>query len=296
MNIKYKPMLAATCDDIHALKYPVLVTPKIDGIRCIISPDGRAMTRSLKLIPNNYIRKCLEGLPPGLDGELVVGDTFQSSTSAIMSHEGMPVFQYIVFDAAIFHTDKGSILYADRVQYLEHLPLPVYCHKLIPQPIYNATDLADYEEDCLGKGYEGVIIRAPFSPYKYGRSTVKEGYMLKLKRFSDAEAIITGFDELMHNGNAPTTNALGNTERSSCQEGQCPSSMLGALQVKGIGNAFDGVSFNVGSGFTEIQRRQIWEKRDSLYGKLIKYKYQPFGVKDAPRSPIFLGFRTTYDL
>ena len=51
-----KPMLSATCKDSSQLVYPVLVTPKLDGIRCLVKDTG-VVSRTLKPIPNKYIRK-----------------------------------------------------------------------------------------------------------------------------------------------------------------------------------------------------------------------------------------------
>ena len=49
-------------------------------------------------------------------------------------------------------------------------------------------------------------------------------------------------------------------------------------------------AFEVGSGFTEAQRREYYNDT-SLIGKLITIKYQPAGMKDKPRFPTFKGFR-----
>jgi DNA ligase-1 len=43
-------------------------------------------------------------------------------------------------------------------------------------------------------------------------------------------------------------------------------------------------------------RLSIWENPEKYLGKLIKYKYQNFGIKVAPRLPVFLGFRDESDL
>ena len=43
-------------------------------------------------------------------------------------------------------------------------------------------------------------------------------------------------------------------------------------------------------------RKQLWEIRDTLIGKMVKYKYFNIGVKVAPRLPVFLGFRDSSDL
>jgi len=56
--------------------------------------------------------------------------------------------------------------------------------------------------------------------------------------------------------------------------------------------------FKIGSGFTEDARVKLWrerDERDELKGRLAKFKYQPSGVKDKPRFPVFLGFRNKID-
>ena len=57
-----------------------------------------------------------------------------------------------------------------------------------------------------------------------------------------------------------------------------------------------GVEFSIGSGFTEEQRREIWNKKVELIGSIVKYKYFEVGVKDKPRFPIFLAFRDKKDM
>src|SRR5574338_27430 len=100
MNPITKPMLAATCKNFAALRFPLLATPKLDGIRCIVK-DGKALSRKFKEIPNRYIQGLVSRLPDGLDGELMLRDekaTFQAISSAVMSEDGEPDFVYNVFD------------------------------------------------------------------------------------------------------------------------------------------------------------------------------------------------------
>ena len=70
-----RPMLAATVKvgDFNNVEWPVLASPKIDGIRCLIHPTLGPVTRTFKPIPNVYIRTMLERIAKGsyLDGELV---------------------------------------------------------------------------------------------------------------------------------------------------------------------------------------------------------------------------------
>ena len=58
----------------------------------------------------------------------------------------------------------------------------------------------------------------------------------------------------------------------------------------------EGIGFKIGTGYTAEMRKELWEIRDTLIGKLVKYKYFNIGVKVAPRLPVFLGFRDSSDL
>jgi DNA ligase 1 len=131
----------------------------------------------------------------------------------------------------------------------------------------------------------------PKSRYKFGRSTAKEGTLLKLKRFTDDEAVIVGFEEELFNGNAAVVDELGHTKRSSHQENMVGKGRLGAMVCK----TRDGVEFRIGTGFVASQRQELWDTRSSLVGKLVKYKHFPIGAKTAPRFPVFLGFRSEID-
>ena len=138
------------------------------------------------------------------------------------------------------------------------------------------------------------MVRHPGGTYKCGRSTPNEGILLKLKQFSDTEAVIVGFEELMHNDNEATTNALGQTERSTHKENLRGSGMLGAFVVHPIGEP-DRI-YKVGTGFTHQQRQEYWNNQAELLGNLVKVKYFEQGIKDVPRFPVFLGFRDRDDL
>ncbi|KKL68388.1 hypothetical protein LCGC14_2125500 [marine sediment metagenome] len=287
-----KPMLAGTVKDMAKIQYPVLCTPKLDGIRCL-KIDGKAVSRNFKKIPNTYIRSWIEEFfPDGVDGELIAeGGTFQETTSAVMREDGArKVVFYYVFD---YVKNDVKRTYSERMEdladHLEGVPKEM-CKRVLPTTIKNETELLAFEKKCLADGYEGVMLRRPDGPYKEGRSTVREGYLLKLKRFVDSEAVIVGFEERLHNENVATKDAFGRTERSSHKANMTPTGMLGAFVVK------EGkMSFKIGSGFTEKQRIEIWNNRDKYLGQLAKYKSQKQGSKDAPRFPIFLGVRNKND-
>jgi DNA ligase-1 len=155
----------------------------------------------------------------------------------------------------------------------------------------SSAELLEYELKCLEAGYEGVMLRKPSASYKFGRSTLKEAALMKLKRFADAEAVIWGLDEQCSNQNEATKDALGRTKRSTHQANKVGKRTLGALNVRGVGGEYDGVDFNVGSGFDDTTRQMIWDQRDYFLGKTIKFKYFPTGSKEAPRFPVFLSIR-----
>jgi DNA ligase-1 len=303
---KFRPMLAASkpkhfTDEqfFEDLRYPVAATPKIDGIRCLVSfQDDRihgniAVTRSLKPIPNHHIRRMLSLLPAGLDGELIAtGGTFQGCQSAIMAEQGEPDFQYWVFDHVRSHRyPESREPYSERVERLKSLDLPDFCVKLLPT-IVQRGELQEYSERMLGEGHEGCIIRTIPSPYKFGRSTYREQWMVKIKQFVDDEAVVVGSEEEMHNANEATRNDLGYLERTSHAGNMVGKGRLGALVVR---NAKFG-EFRVGSGFSAGDRESLWRDRDSLPGRIVTFRYQPQGVKDRPRIPIFKGFRDGRDL
>ncbi len=95
----FKPMLAGKAPkDLTLLTYPVLASPKLDGIRCIII-NSQARSRSMKLIPNVSVRRALEGLPDGIDGELMVDGGFSACSSAFMSRDKViEDFWFFAFD------------------------------------------------------------------------------------------------------------------------------------------------------------------------------------------------------
>lgn len=290
-----KPMLAVACEDVNALKFPVLATPKLDGIRCLIV-DGKALTRNFKPVPNNYIREQLEKhCPNGFDGELMIkGADFNAAQSQIMSRDGQPDFEYHVFDH-VFASGIGiKDRYDDRVARMRLLEnLPAFVKLVLPTLIESPNALTTYEMGMLELGYEGVMVRTPSSPYKCGRSTLKEGYLLKIKRFQDDEAVVVGFEELLTNENEQTRDELGRAKRSTHKDGLVRAGTLGTLLVRDLKT---GIEFGIGSGFTAAQRQEIWNNRTKYAVGIVTYKHQPSGQKDKPRFPVFKGFRNAADM
>lgn len=287
-NKPFRPMLAAEVD-LEKLKYPCYVSAKLDGVRAIVR-DGVVYSRSNKPIPNKFVREMFGHLNH-YDGELIVGpptakDVYTRTLSAVMSKsdETGGNTRFYVFD----HIKYPSWPYKQR--YEELTGGDAYKHQQIS--VHNETQLLMIEEELLDEGYEGLILRDPLAPYKNGRSTVNEGYLLKLKRFSDCECRIIGFEERMHNANEAQTNELGRTKRSSHQENKYGRGDLGALILRHP----DGYEFNCGTGFTDEERARIWNNREDYLGLMAKVKYFAVGMKDKLRHPVWLGLRDEKDM
>lgn len=281
---EFKPMLAVEAD-LERLRFPVLASAKLDGVRAIVL-NGTVYSRNLKPIPNKHVQRLFREYD-GLDGELIVGmpnakDVYRQTVSGVMSEDGQPDVKLYAFDTVTnrhwpYHRRQPQ---RDRENVIN-----------LPNHVANNMDeLIKLETTLLEAGYEGLILRDPNAPYKCGRSTVKEGYLLKLKRFMDAEAVVIGFEERMHNGNEAVVNVLGRRERSSHKDNKTGRGDLGAIRVK-----FGDIEFSIGTGFDDNSRRDIWNNRSAYLGALVKFKYFPVGVKDAPRFPVFLGWRAEID-
>lgn len=278
MGLIKKPMLAGTLENVDDIQFPVAISEKIDGIRAIVV-EGKLLSRTLKDIPNEFIRETLESyLPTGADGEIIVGNTFQESTSAVMTMKTKPIpFKFFWFD---YVKDSHTKPYLERMEdlknWFEKNPIAESLKEfmtiipLYPIVVSDEDTFSKFEKEILSKGGEGVMVRSMNGPYKFGRSTLREGFLVKWKRFKDAEATIIGFEQLIQEG--------------------VPVNALGSFLVK------DKVEFSIGTGFTMEQRKDFWKARESLEGKLLKYKFFEVGVKNAPRFPVFIGFRSEIDI
>lgn len=287
----FKPMLAAKAPPISELRFPLLASPKLDGIRCCIV-DGVPLSRNLKPIPNRSIFNCLKGLS-AFDGELIVGeptgnDVWNRSNSGVMSRDGEPDFTFWVFD--FFGNSPQHVCFAERLKGAAISGAFIRVRPLKHEFIHDAAELTNFESNCVAAGYEGVMLRDPNGPYKFGRATAREGSLMKLKRFEDHEATVIGFVEQMHNGNEATRDALGRMKRSTAQAGKVGKDTLGALECM----LPTGHVFELGSGFTDAQRAVLWSSPP--LGRLATFKCQGFTPDGLPRFPVFKGFRETIDV
>lgn len=290
MKDNFRCMLAASeipCLETQ-VRYPCFIQPKLDGIRCI-AINGQAYSRKMKLIPNKFIQNTFKRLKlHGFDGELMVRGDFNKVQSAVMSEDGKPDFYYVVYDKWDSH-EPYDIRLGDAILEVWGMSSK-YVVGIDNSTVEDSTQATHALNYHIKYGYEGAMLRSFKSPYKQGRSTFKEGYLLKLKKFLDDEAVVIGFEERLHNKNEQERDERGYAKRSSKKEGMVGANTLGSLIVK-----WNGIEFNVGSGFNDTQRKEIWENKDRYLGKLVTFKFQELSAKGVPRFPTFKWWRKEYE-
>jgi len=293
-----KPLLSAVFDPNLAV-WPMLASTKLDGIRALVR-DGVVLSRSLKPIPSTHVQSMFGHRQyEGLDGELIVGpanapDCYLSTFSGVMGKDAKTNVRFHVFDdvenaEAPFVT--RTIDLANRLaRHDNHLLVYVQQH-----PVDSLKCALALYETWVDQGYEGMMLRSYGGAYKMGRSTVREGILLKHKPLMDSDAEVVSVYEQMHNGNEATVDELGHTKRSSHQENKVGKGTLGGFVAR---DTQTGVEFNVGIfvGVTDDTRKWMWDNRETLVGKTFKYTSLSIGVKDRPRHPRWTGWRDSVDI
>jgi DNA ligase-1 len=285
-----KPNVPHTDENILAamerLRYPVLATLKIDGIRAI--KLNQLVSRTLKPIPNRSIQARAMKLPAGFDMELYNPSLkYEEIESIVMSreHERSDEIQFHVLDWVI--PSETYNLRCARIdgQFKNYTIWDMTFE--YPTAYTTPERLFNFFADTEQSGGEGICFRAPNSPYKQGRSTLKEQYLVKLCRNITSEATILGFKEQFENGNRAKTSLLGLTERSSHGCNMYGKNTLGAISVR---DTKSGLEFDIGTGFNDRLRREIWNNKQMWIGRVVTYKYKG-GGKTLPRCPVYLHTR-----
>jgi len=243
------------------------VEPKLDGLRCVVI-DGVAYTRNGRVIENaGTIIEELGDLTKDwvFDGELLDPNvSFEETISKARGSKGHDGLEYHVFDVVEreewfcqdtkFFMDRRADLEDLLPDDLEHVKV---VDTMRISTIPTAGMLMDYCDAYMEDGYEGAMFKAPDAPYCFKRSDA----ILKVKKFETHDAPVV-----------------------EAQEGRGKYvGMLGALIVEGVGN--------VGSGFSDAERRDLWERRESLPGQIVEVKFQNKTAHGKDRFPTFIRFR-----
>ena len=298
----FKPLLApgedpkSFPDFFKKLRYPLLGSPKLDGIRSVIK-SGACLSRTGKILPSTQVQEEFSSFTH-FDGEFIEGnvtdfDVYNRTQSHIMSFDKPGDISYHVFD----YTSPEVIFkpFYERLETATALVSKLQLTKVravVHEHIDNYDELIAYENKQLALGYEGIMMRDPIGRYKPGRATFNEGIIYKLKRFTDDEGVIVDFVEQMTNNNEKERDELGYAKRSSSKDGLEPAGTLGMLQV-----LYNGQIIDVAPGkLNHAQRKHIWDNKEEYRNTLIKFRYFAHGIKDKPRFPRAIGFRNPMDL
>lgn len=312
-----KPMLAEDFDE-SKLIFPLMAQPKIDGVRGL-NMLGTFTGRSLKTHKNVYTTKLYSRSSViGFDGEVAAEsethpDLCRITSSALGTIAGEPFTLWWLFDYVTVETKnlpyserykalvcRYSELYTQDPEIWNHLRVVPSCE------CKTLDELLAFEDWCLSSGYEGVIIRNPNQIHKQGRSTVREGGLLRIKRFIEAEAQVLAVVEGNENGNFAQINELGKTFRSSHQENMIPNGQVGSLTCKLLEDIKDirgkvvlhaGQTITVSPGNMDHGlRKHYFKNKNEILDHIIKFKFFPKGLKDKPRFPTFVSIRLPEDM
>lgn len=147
------------------VKFPVLVRPKLRGVRVLIIRGEALLKQDDRLVslPNRFMADILNGLP-AFDGMVVVGDVLQAVCSAltheaIMSDSDASLFTYHVVD--LVTTGK----YSFRERYAMYREYCRACRANIQPVSHREIDsekaLNDFEANTLFGHYPGIVVRDP---------------------------------------------------------------------------------------------------------------------------------------
>lgn len=275
------------------------VEPKLDGARCVAylpANKGKVVLYSrsgkeyinfesvrLKLQEINDTRNPVQSLV--LDGEVIslVNDRidFQALQHTLFRKDGVESgrLKFLVFDGSTqADWEKPTKTYEERYKFTKDFiaqsldAVNGAVNKLGMVEMFVTSDpdrerMLKHSQEFVLRGYEGAMFRKADEPVLLKRSRS----LLKVKTFTDAEFEV-----------------YGAVEGTGKYEG-----MLGALQCRTLETKKE---FEMGSGFDDNQRREIWRLfKSGKLPRLATGKYQELTDDGIPRFPIFKGFRSEDD-
>jgi DNA ligase-1 len=188
-------------DKKSKVKYPVLVQPKLNGVRCIaLYKDGKVLLLSrgggyyiMPHIQSALLPFFISNPNIQLDGELYNHGMPLQKIVGICTLEDEAQFsrklpiQYWIYDLAI-----EKVKQEERFKILSNFtnlcninPIKV----LVTIPTLSEKDVESLHNTCVEQGYEGAIVRDPNAYYQFG---FRDSCLLKVKEFQDEEFEIVG--------------------------------------------------------------------------------------------------------
>lgn len=281
------------------------VSEKFDGIRAIwdgskfISRGSSASSPKVYTYVPQFFK---ELMPPGiaLDGEIWIGRGQFKKTGRLSSLKPGSSYSKKQLDCLWRGTNNDDCVkymvydlpdniqpFEKRMKFLEQIMNDrrefwdseeniIECPlQMTKQTIIESHDqLYDIYNKLTSRGAEGVMLRAPNSPYEQKRSK----YLLKYKIKEDSEALVREY-------------VLGGGRLEG---------LLGSLRCEMILNGKPtGVMFNVGTGFTDIERTEYNVPTSKYFipiNAIVSFGYMELSDDGIPRHPTYRGIRDDFSL
>jgi len=241
-------------ENIDVKKY--WVSEKLDGIRArwdghkLVSKNGHPIS-----VPTWFTHNFPDRV---MEGELWLGRNQYEETSSITSKK-IADQRWSKIKLMLFDMPEAKGTFSERLLVMRRIIKSIDSPyiSVIPQFRVNShNELMSRLQSVVNLGGEGLMLHHEASNYKHGRSE----YLLKLKKFDDAEATVIGYKP-----------GKGQFEN-----------MLGSIKVRND----QGKEFYIGSGFNKRQRQHP----PALLSR-VTYQYQGFTNNGLPRFPVFLRIR-----
>ncbi len=249
----------------HKVKFPAIVSVKIDGLRCIMTiSNGIVSSTSRTGLPYtglDHITKELSGLDDiVLDGELYSSTlTFEEIQSVVRGGKAndprMSQIFYYVFDIV------NDEIYHQRVISLDTIACGLSNVKAVPWYIVRSHEEIDTKHAAfVAEGYEGSMVRNIKGLYQANKRSTE---ILKKKDFLDEEFKIVGW-----------------------KTGKGKFEQVPIFLLLGPGGTFEATPEG-----DELERSQLLENADNLIGKFATVRFFGYTSKNIPRFPIFVRVR-----
>ena len=214
-------------------------------------------------------------------------------------HDGL---KFWLFDAVI--TDRPDLVgFEARMQEMyerfdaemlvnEEETIEALSYVILPElgSLSDEANLMKVYEEALNVGFEGLVLIHKDHGYKFGRNTLKQGTIFKLKDDSkEYDGVIVGISEgtRVKAGIPRSINELGRSVTSKKKDDREPSGKAEGFIVE----FEDKGTFPVGlTGFDDAAKRDIFLNPDKFIGRHFKYTGMP-PLKNYPRHAFFDSWR-----
>jgi DNA ligase-1 len=187
-----KPMLAKDYTKVKNIPFPVLVQPKLDGVRCllILNEDGmQFLSRSGKTYNTlGHIEQTIPTLdgkmyPTILDGEIYSDElNFQEIVSAVKALKPSSAqLKYRVYDVVNGDTQVKRIDFAEYM--VKHINSE-HIQSVLTSKVHSMEEVHAFHNKYVQDGYEGAMIRLLSGKYGQGQ---RSSELLKVKEFDETE-------------------------------------------------------------------------------------------------------------